>query len=189
MNRLRWRWILGAVATVAVIVPAGLAWACVGLVSFTVNSSSVQPGGTVTVAGREFAQGAPVEIHLDSPTGRLLTTAPPPNTTMTSQWTWDVLIPADVPKGQHVLVATQDYHNMNAGVPARATIYVGTAAVAPAEPAARPTKVSVGTGPSAASLVLIGLGVAAGGLLLAGLLTLAASRRPPQGQAAPVKAS
>lgn len=143
----------------------------------------------MTLTGREFAQGAPIEIHLDSPTGRLLTTVPPTNTTMTSQWTWDVPIPADVPKGEHFLVATMDYHNMNAGIPARATIFVGVPAVTPGPPAARPTKVDVSTGPSFASLALIGLGVAAGALLLAGLITLSASRRPSPGQAQPVRTS
>lgn len=56
MNRSHWRWVVGMVAAVVVVVPAGLAWACVGLISLTTESSTVQPGGTVTVIGREFAQ-------------------------------------------------------------------------------------------------------------------------------------
>ena len=177
-------------AAAAVIIPAGLAWACVAVVGFTVNPTTVQPGGTVTATGRDFAPGAPIEIHLDSPTGRLLATLPPHNNSvMQNTWNLPVPIPTDVPNGEHVLVATQDYHNMNAGVPARATISVGTAAAPAATPQARPVKASVDTGPSAASLILIGLGVAAAALLLAGLITLAASRRPTAGEAQSVRTS
>jgi hypothetical protein len=178
------------VAAGAVVVPAAIVSACVAVVALTASPASVQPGGTVAVTGRDFAPGAPIEIHLDSPTGRLLGTQPPhTNSVMMNQWTLNVPIPADVPKGEHLLVATQDYHNMNAGVPARATVYVGQPAVAPAPPGARPAKVEVSTGPSTASLLLIGLGVAAVALLLAGLLSLAASRRPPQPEAQPARAS
>lgn len=173
----------------AVVIPAGLAWACVAVVSFTVSPSSVQPGGKVTVTGRDFAPGAPIEVHLDSPTGQLLATLPPhSNSVMQNSWNLDVPIPANVSTGQHVLVATQDYHNMNAGVPARATIYVGTGSPPAVTPEARPVVASVDTGPSGASLALIALGVAAAALLLAGLITLAASRRP-SGEAQPVRTS
>ncbi|HEX3621528.1 MAG TPA: hypothetical protein VHT97_04355 [Acidimicrobiales bacterium] len=142
----------------------------------TTVSPTVQPGGTVTVIGREFAQGAPVEIHLDSPTGPLLTTAPPPTTTMTSKFNWDVPIPANTPFGQHILFAVQNYHNMNASVP-RSVIYVGVLPPAAAAPAPRPASLGVGSGPSGVSLVLLGLGVAAAGLIVAGLWSLAAGGR------------
>jgi hypothetical protein len=155
--------------------------------SLTTVSPTVQPGGTVTVIGREFAQGAPVEIHLDSPTGPLLTTAPPPTTTMTSKFNWDVPIPANTPYGQHVLFAVQNYHNMNASVP-RSVIYVGVLPPPAASPAARPATLDVGSGPSGVSLVLLGLGVAAAGLILAGLWNLAAGGRRSEPEAQPVKA-
>lgn len=58
MNRSRLRWVGGTVSALAVIVPAGIAWACVAFMSLTTVSNTVQPGGTVTVVGREFAQGA-----------------------------------------------------------------------------------------------------------------------------------
>jgi hypothetical protein len=170
----------------AVVVPAGLAWACVAVMSLTTVSNTVQPGGTVTILGREFAQGAPVEIHLDSPGGPLLTTAPPPPTTMTSRFTWDVPIPANTPYGQHLLFAVQNYHNMNAAVP-RSVIYVGTLPPAAAGPAARAASLAGGSGPRAASLVLLGLGVAALGLLAAGAWNMAAGGRRPEGGAEPVK--
>ena len=178
------------VAAAGALVPVAVVYACVAVVSLTVGPQSVEPGGTVAVTGKDFAPGAPIEIHLDSPTGRLLATQPPHNNSvMQNSWTLNVPIPADVPKGQHFLVATQDYHNMNAGVPARATVYVGAPAAAPPQPVARPTKVDVSKGPSAVSLLLIGLGVAGAGLLLAGLLTIAASRRPPQPEAQRVTTS
>lgn len=185
MKRARWRW-AGLVAAAGVVVPAGLAWACVAVMSLTTVSPTVQPGGTVTVIGREFAQGAPVEIHLDSPTGPLLTTAPPPTTTMTSKFNWDVPIPANTPYGQHVLFAVQNYHNMNASVP-RSVIYVGVQPPPAAAPAARPASLAVGSGPSGVSLVLLGLGVAAAGLILAGLWNLAAGGRRSGPEAQPVK--
>lgn len=140
----------------------------------------------MSVTGRDFAPGADVEVHLDTPTGRLLATQPAFNqSVMQSVWTLNVPIPADVSAGQHVLVATQDYHNHNAGTPARAAISVGQPAPGPVTPAARPTTLEASSGPSAVALLLTGLGVAAVALLVAGLWSLAASRRAPQPQAQP----
>lgn len=188
MKRSSLRWVvLFTVAAAGLAGTAGMAWACVGLMSLTTSPSTVQPGGTVTVSGKEFAQKEPVEIHLDSPTGPLLATAPPPESTMTSRFDLPVTIPADLPPGPHLLVATQNYHHMNAGAPARATIHVGTSPPAvPAGTAERPAAVLMESGPDWAKLVLIGLAAAAGGLLLAGLNRLAEGRRP---QAEPATAS
>lgn len=180
MNRSRWRWTVGMAAASVVLVPAGLAWACIGLISLTTSSSTVQPGGTVTVTGRNFAQGAPVAIHLDSPTGPVLVTAPAPSKTMTSQFSVDVPIPPDVQTGQHALVATQEYHNMNVGAPARALINVGTAPGALPAPAPRPARLMTKPGPNVASLALIAGAVAVGGLMLAALANKSASGREPQ---------
>lgn len=74
MTRPCRRLAIGIVAAVAVVVPAGLAWACVAPVSLTTVNNTVQPGGTIRIVGRETAPGAPVEIHLDSVTGPLLAT-------------------------------------------------------------------------------------------------------------------
>ena len=180
------RWAVVMAAALAVLVPAGLAWACVGLMSLTTSAASVPPGGALTVFGREFAMGAPVEIHLDSTTGPLLATAPAPTDTMTSQFKVTVTIPASVPTGPHMLVATQAYHYMNSGAPARAMVYVGVPAPAPASPAARPANVVVDKAPSGAALVLIAVAVAAVGLALAALLSLTASRRRTEPTAARV---
>jgi hypothetical protein len=186
MKLTRLRLVLGMVAATAVVVPAGLAWACVAPVSLTVANPSVQPGGTVTVLFREFAQGAPIEVHLDAPTGPLLGTAPAPTSTMTSSSTLDVTIPANTTFGTHFLVSVQNYHNMNSGNIARATIYVGTLPPPTVAPAARPAHAEVGSGPSGASLFLIGLGVAGALLLVAAVWSLAAGggRSQPEAQTA-----
>ena len=71
-------WAIGLVsaAAIAIMLPVGFAWACVGLVSLSTNSPTVQAGGSLTVIGKEFAQKAPVLIHLDSMTGPVLVTLP-----------------------------------------------------------------------------------------------------------------
>ena len=185
MTRTRYRIVVGLVAAAAFVVPAGLAWACVAPVSLTVANPSVQPGGTVNVSFKEFAQGAPIEVHLDSPTGPLLATQVAPTSTMTSSSNLDVTIPAGTPFGTHFLVSVQNYHNMNSGNIARATIYVGTLPPATVVPAARPAHAAVGSGPSGATLFLIGLGVAGALLLVAAMWSLASGsgRSQPKTQA------
>jgi hypothetical protein len=166
-----------------IILPVSFAWACIGLVSLTTSSSTVQAGGTLSVIGKEFAAGAPVLIHLDTLDGPVLAMAPPPVGTMTSQFKIDVIIPSNVSVGPHLLIATQTEHNMNGGNPARALIYVGTAAPAASSPAVRPATLTANSGLSGATLALIGLGVAAVALFLAGLVLLAVGRRRPAAQA------
>jgi hypothetical protein len=162
---------------VNVLVAASAIWACVAVFSLTTMSSSVQPGGTVTVIGRGFAQGEPIDIHLDSLTGPILATAPPPNTTMTSQFVLPVTIPENTPVGPHILVAHQRYHDMNAGGPTRTMIHIGTSApVVPPLEAERPAAVSLARGPSALALAAIGLGTAIVSLLL--VVGVATALRP-----------
>lgn len=184
MRRLRFRSMFAAMVMGTVVVPVGLAWACVGIVSVSVANPSVQPGGTVQMTGREFAQGAPVDIHLDAADGPILVSVPPPTGTMTSVWNVDVPIPSKIAYGDHVLIAVQNYHNMNVGSPARASIHVGTLPGATVPPAARPATPLVGSGPSGMSLFLIGLGVAAGLLLIAAVWSAAAggARNEPEAQ-------
>lgn len=189
MTRHLWRSALSLFVALAVAVPAGLAFACVGVMSLTTEVSRVEPGGTVQVTGRSFAQGAPIEIRLDSLSGQLLATAPAPMSTMTSQFTIPVIIPADVSRGQHLLVAVQNYHQMNAGAPARATIQVGSdAPVLGAGENLRPTSLTESSGPSGLLLLFIALGVTAAGLLLAGFANLLASRRQARPEPAKAKA-
>jgi hypothetical protein len=168
-----------AVLASAVVLPAGLAWACVGVVSLTSESKTAEPGGTLTVRLREYAARVPVEIRLDSPTGRLLATAPGPDGTMTSNFTVDVPVPADITPGEHLLFASQDHHDMNSGAPARTVFYVGMAPPPTAAPDVRPIGMDSASGPSIGSLILIGLGVAAAGLLVAGAWSVIGARRSP----------
>jgi hypothetical protein len=172
-----------------VMATAATAWACVGLVSLTATPNSVAPGGTVTVVGKEFAAKAPVLIHFDSITGPVLATFPSPGpSTMTSQFTLMVTIPADASTGPHVLVATQDEHNMNGGNPARAVIYVGTsapAANASGGAAGRATNLVANSGIGLGSLTIIAVGVAVVCLFIAGLVFLIVGRRRPETAAVP----
>jgi hypothetical protein len=188
MRSVRHRLVLGAATAAAALVPAAIAWACVGVVSLTSSSATVQPGGKVTVTGREFAQSVPIQIHLDTPTGPLLATVPGPNDTMTSKFTVDVTVPANIPTGQHFFVATQDQHDMNSGTPARSVFYVGTSPPASVAPPARPAALAARSGPSAAGLVAVAVVVAAVALVVAGALSLASGRRGSASGAGPVPA-
>ncbi len=188
MSPSRLRLAVGAVAALAVVVPAGLAWACVAPVSLTTSSPTVQPGGTVHIIGRETAPGAPIEIRLDAPDGPVLTTVTGQPGGMTSKWEWDVPIPANTAYGKHVLYAVQNYRNMNAVVP-RALIYVGTEPDPAPRPEERAGSLDVGSGPSGTSLVLLGLAAAVGGLLLVGGLTALAGTTRGRPEAQPVKTS
>jgi hypothetical protein len=168
--------VVGALAALAVIVPASLSWACVAPVSLTTERPTVQPGGTIKVIGRETAPGAPIEIRLNSPDGPVLLTVTGQPGGMSSKWEADVPIPASTPYGKHVLYAVQNYRNMNATIP-RALIYVGTVPDPAPTPEPRAVSMDVGSGPSAVSLVLLGLAAAAGGLLLVGGFTALAGSR------------
>ena len=188
MGRLRFstrKWIVGLLAgAMAVVIPVGLAWGCVAVVAFRVNGSgTVQPGGTVEVFGGEFARGQPVDIRLDSLDGPVLYTHPDPlPSTMTSQFTVQVPIPEDISPGPHVLIATQSHYDMNAGIPARASIYVNGSPPAAPLPQDRATALAVEDESSAARYLLIGLGVAAAGLLVAAVASTIVARRPSSGQ-------
>lgn len=180
---------LGVIAALSAIVPASMAWACVAPVSLTTASPTVQPGGTVKVIGRETAPGAPIEIRFNSPTGPVLATVTGQPGGMSAKWEHDVTIPPTTPYGKYYLYAVQNYRNMNAVVP-KALIYVGTVPDPAPESEPRPASMDVGSGPSATSLVLLGLAAAAGGLLLVGgLSALASSRRPDMPEPERVTAS
>ncbi len=169
---------LGAFLALVLLVPASVAFACVGLMTLTVANSTVEPGGTVVVRGGAFGQDAPIDIRLDSPDGPLLATVPKPTSTMTGRFEVPVVIPASTAKGQHLIVAVQDSHHMNTGSPARATIQVGTTApVIGAAPPVRPVGLVEDDGPSVGSLALIGLGATAVALLLAALAAMAGGSR------------
>jgi hypothetical protein len=181
MSRSCRRLMLGFVAALAALAPASLAWACVAPVSLTTSSPTVQPGGTVHIIGRETAPGAPIEIRLNSPTGPILTTVTGQAGGMSAKWEWDVPIPANTPYGKHYLYAVQNYRNMNAVVP-KTVIYVGTLPDPAPEAEARPVSMEVGSGPSATTLVLLGVAAAVAGLLLVGGLTALAGSKGDEGR-------
>ena len=162
----------------AAMVPALIAFACVSVASLTATPQSVQPGGTVTVNGGDYVPGFPVQIHLDTVTGPVLATVASPTgaSSMRSAFKVDVTLPTSIGSGQHVLLATQDAHNMTAGIPARAVIYVGTGV--PAAPqSTRSAAPLVDTGLSVGALALIAVGAAAAGLLILGLIVVLTSGR------------
>jgi hypothetical protein len=185
----RRRLAVGSVAALAVMIPASLAWACVAPMALVTLNNTAQPGGIIRVQGRETGPGAPIEIRLDAPNGRLLTTVEGQPGGMTAKWEWDVPIPTDIQYGVHTLYAVQNFRNMNAVVP-RVTIYIGVQPPPKAGPEARPASLDVGSGPSGASLALVGLGVAGAGLLIVGgLSVLAGSKKSAPPKAEPVKRS
>jgi hypothetical protein len=168
------------VAGVVALVPASMSSACIFLASFSISPASVQPGGSLTVDGIRFGIN-PVDIRLDSPTGRLLSTVVPDGRNFHAQ----VTIPPDVGAGRHVLVASQapetaDGRNNGSaqGVPAQAVFQVGT----PAPPAAatRGRPVQVANRVSIGVLLLVGAAVAGVGLIVGALTSRAVShgRRP-----------
>ncbi|MBW3547470.1 MAG: hypothetical protein KY452_04940, partial [Actinobacteria bacterium] len=113
----------------------------------------------------------------DSPDGPVLATFPDPQpSSMTSRFTLDVPIPEDISTGEHLLVATQEHHDHNGGIPARAAIYVNAAEASLPTTEERPTSVVASSGPGVASLVLIGLGATAVALLLAAAASAVAAR-------------
>jgi hypothetical protein len=103
---------------------------------------------------------------------------------MTSQFKIQVTLPADFSVGPHMLIATQDEHNMNGGNPARAMIYVGTAAPASSPVPLRPATLTSKSGLSLVALVVIGAGAAGVSLFLAGLVSLVVARRRPEAEPA-----
>lgn len=186
MHRPSARWTASVVVVAAVLIPAAIASACVAVMAFRADTSSAEPGDTVVVSGGGFAQDEPVQIRFGSPDGEVLATVPPPESTMTGTFEIEVVIPDDAAAGETLLVATQNAHHMNAGSPARATVFVGTAAPAPPEPPARPLGVEIGSDSNLAGLVLIGVAVAAVAVLAGGLYSrrAAGGGQPPPDAAA-----
>jgi len=177
-----------AAAAAILLSVAATAWACVPFAALRVTPTEVEPGQQVTVTGAQFSAIVPVVIHLDALDGPELASVMA-NSPKGPFFTVDIVIPADVPPGSHVLVATQDlppWAGVPWGVPARALITVGhgSSVVASPPPAARAvhlTRQSVGW----SGLVLVALGVSAIALLGFGAVAAVASaRRSGRGTAA-----
>jgi hypothetical protein len=164
-------------AVAVTLLYASASWACIFLAGITTSASNVQPGGSLTVNGISFGSN-PVDLHLDTLTGKVLATATPDGQGNFSQ---AVTIPTDLGTGPHVIVATEDpatpdgsYSGSSQGVPARAVFQVGAGAPAAAATSASPVQVDSGVG--VGTLALIGLAVACVGLFLGGLISLVVSR-------------
>ena len=168
---------IGAAVAAVVIVPAAVVYACIGVVGLTATPTSVQPGGTIKLNGLDFVATAPVTIHLDTITGPVIATITAiTGGVMTSQFHQDVVIPSTVSTGQHLLIATQDTHNMNGGNPARAVIYVGASAPGPTGPESRAASATIDNGPSLGIVAGIAAGALVVGLVIFGAIAL----RPPR---------
>jgi hypothetical protein len=165
-------------------VPLAIVHACIGVVGLTASPSVVQPGGNVTVTGKDFVNDIPVVLHLDSVAGPVVyTVAKSTGDVMTSNFSVTFQLPSTVSTGAHVLVATQDEHDMNGGNPARAALYVGTAP-GNSNPAARPAAALIDNGPGVGGLTLIALAAMAFALLLFIVFAAVAARRQqPSGTA------
>lgn len=176
---------IGAAVAAAVIVPAAVVYACVGVVGLTATPTSVQPGGTIRLDGKDFVVTAPVAIHLDTTDGPVIATVTQQVGTgvMSSQFHQDVVIPSSVSTGQHILIATQDAHTMNAGNPARAVIYVGTAAPSSTGPESRVASATIDNGLSIGATAGIAAAALVVGLIIFGVIALRPPRTPQPGTA------
>lgn len=163
----------------AVVVPAIVVYACVGVVGLSATPTSVQPGGTFVLNGKDFVVAVPTQIHLDTINGPVIATVSTYKGTgvMSSTFSQTVTLPSNVSNGQHVLIATQSQHTMNGGNPARAVIYVGQPAPAASGPEARPATVTIDSGPAWPVLALIALAAALVGFFVFSVIALR-SRTP-----------
>ncbi|MBV8528916.1 MAG: hypothetical protein JOZ75_11410 [Candidatus Dormibacteraeota bacterium] len=167
----------GAVA--AALLPVAAVYACIGVVGLSTSPTSVQPGGSVTVNGKDFAPEVPIELHLDSLSAPVFFTIPAfKGDSMTSTFSVTVPIPSTVSTGRHVIIASQTERDMNSGNPARAVLYVGTPAANQPAVSSRPATASVDNGPGIGGLALIALAAAAFGLFVFALIGVMAGRRP-----------
>ena len=175
---------LAAGVASALVVPAIVVYACVGVVGLTASPSSVQPGGTFVLHGRDFVVTVPVVIHLDTITGPVIATVTQQTGSgvMSSTFTQTVTLPSTVSSGTHVLIATQSQHTMNGGNPARAVIDVGQPAPVASGPEARPAAVTIDSGPGWPVLALVALAAALVGFFVFSVVALR-SRTPSTGAA------
>lgn len=187
MRGTRTRLLTGVAAAVAAafVVPAIVVYACVGVVGLSATPSSVQPGGTFVLNGKDFVTTVPVVIHLDTIDGPVIATVTKQigGGVMSSTFAQTVTLPSTVSSGQHVLIATQSQHTMNGGNPARAVIYVGQPAPVASGPEARPAAVTIDSGPGWPVLAIIALASALVGFFVFSVFALR-SRTPSSAGAA-----
>ena len=176
-------------AGVFVAVAAPAAWAP-HVAQLQVTPTQVQPGQQVSVFGpRGYGRTNPVQSRWDSETGPVLGSFQPDQQRFAQWGPGTVTIPADATAGRHVLFATQDLPDADAGIrgiPARTVIEVlGPASVpvvgAPLSPPvgerADGVAVTDDDGVPVAGVLLVGLGVAGVAMFAAGTASAAARRR------------
>ena len=181
--------VLSAAVTAITVVPTSPAWAP-HVAQLQVTPTQVRPGEQVSVFGpRGYGRTNPVEIRWDSETGPVLGTFQPDQQRFAQWGPGTVTIPADATAGRHVLFATQELPDADAGIrgiPARTVIEVlGPASIpvvgAPLSPpvGARAERVEVtdDDGVPAAAVLLVGLGVAGVAMFAAGTASAVARRR------------
>lgn len=175
---------IAAAVAAALVVPAIVVYACVGVVGLSASPTSVQPGGTFVLNGKDFVVTVPTQIHLDTINGPVIATVSTYKGTgvMSSTFSQTVTLPSNVSSGQHVLIATQSQHTMNGGNPARAVIYVGQPAPVASGPEARPAAVTIDTGPGWPVLAVVALASALVGFFIFSVFALRA-RTPRTGVA------
>jgi hypothetical protein len=166
----------------AVVWGASSAWACVPFAGLRATPGEVEPGQEITLIGSQFRTQTPVVIRLDTLDGPELA-----RFMVVSDkgpfFRENVVIPAGIAPGPHVLVATQEtpaWAGPPWGVPARTVITVRGAAPPASVPAPAPvprtaelTQDSV----SATSFALVAMGVATIAVLGFGAAAVLVSRR------------
>ena len=179
----------GLAVGMAVFLGATPGWAP-HVAQLQVTPTQVRPGDQVSVFGpRGYGRTNPVQIRWDSETGPVLGSFQPDQQRFAQWGPGTVTIPADASAGRHVLVATQDLPDADAGIrgiPARTVIEVlGPASIpilgAPLSPPvdARPDRVEVteNDGVPLGGVLMVGLGVAGVAMFAAGMASAVARRR------------
>lgn len=170
-----------ALAVAALVLGAAPAWAP-HVAQLQVTPTQARPGDQVGVFGpRGYGKTNPVQIRLDSETGPVLGSFQPDQQRFAQWGPGTITIPADASAGRHVLFATQELPDADAGIrgiPARTVIEVlGPAGVpvvgAPLAPAvearAAGIEVTRDDGVPVGRLLLVAMGVAGIAMFAAGV--------------------
>jgi hypothetical protein len=155
-----------------------------------VTPTQVRPGEQVSVFGpRGYGRTSPVQIRWGSETGPVLGSFQPDQQRFAQWGPGTVTIPADATAGRHVLVATQELPDADAGIrgiPARTIVEVVGPAGTPVlgAPLAPPVgervervEVTNDGGVPVGGMLLVGLGVAGVAMFVAGTAGAATRRR------------
>lgn len=171
-------------ALTGVVLLAAVAWACVPVATLEASPAQAQPGETLEVSGRFYANGIPATIHFGGLDGPVLATVVPDNRVIETT----VRIPSGTEPGNYVLVANQERPDGGTlwGVPSRVLVTVTApggapvlsgSAVALAPAVGRAPGLVEQEGLGVGELALVAVGVAGIALFMAGMAALLAGRR------------